>query len=46
MKSSKFKVQSSNKLQIPNSKFWPLMLDLSLFFDVWCLDFAAGVKYE
>lgn len=39
---SKFKLQSSNKLQVINFKDWFLGLEDSLVFDVWCLDFRSG----
>lgn len=41
MKTSKFKVQTSNKLQSSNFKtFWSMMFVISLVFGVWCLNFA------
>jgi len=39
MKISNFKVQTSNKLQSSNFKFWCLMFGSSLVFDVWFLIF-------
>lgn len=39
---SKFKLQTSDKLQSSNFKFVCLLFSYSLVFDVWCLNFGAG----
>jgi len=39
---SNFKLQTSNKLQNSNFKFWCLMFGFSLVFDVWFLNFVSG----
>lgn len=42
MKSLKFEVQSSNKVQIVNFKLRALIFGFSLMFDFWFLNFATG----
>jgi len=39
IKTSNFKLQTSNKLQLSKFKLWCLMFGFSLVFDVWSLNF-------
>jgi hypothetical protein len=41
LQSSKFKLQSSNKLQASKFKVWNLASGFGLIFDFWSLNFAS-----